>query len=116
MGKFIEVARVGELTEGAMKAVNAAGRDILLVRVGDKYYAVSNRCPHMGGILSQGKLESTIVTCPRHGSQFDLTDGHVIRWTNWSGLVLAAAKLIRSPHSLPTFNVKIDGEKILVEV
>jgi len=107
MGQFIEVARVGELTRGTMKAVNTAGRDILLARVGDKYYAVSNRCPHM---------EGTIVTCPRHGSQFDLTDGHVIRWTNWSGLVLAAAKVIRSPHSLPTFNVKIDGEKILVEV
>jgi 3-phenylpropionate/trans-cinnamate dioxygenase ferredoxin subunit len=99
-----------------MKLVSVAGRDILLARVGDKYYAAQNRCPHMSGNLSQGKLEGTIVTCPNHSSQFDLTDGHVVRWTNFKGIVLAASKLVRPPRPLPIYPTKIEGEKVLVEI
>lgn len=40
------------------------GQEILVARVGDNYYSVDNRCPHMGGNLSKGNLEGTIVTCP----------------------------------------------------
>ena len=65
MSKFTEVAKIEELKSGTMKAVIVEGREILLARVGDKYYAVDGRCPHMKGDLSQGKLEGTVVTCPR---------------------------------------------------
>jgi nitrite reductase/ring-hydroxylating ferredoxin subunit len=54
MGEFTEVSKIDELKNGTMKAVSAAGREILLARVGDKYYAADNRCPHMKGDLSQG--------------------------------------------------------------
>ena len=87
MSELVKVAQVDELKDGAMKEVLAQGREILLARVGDNYYAADNRCPHMGGKLSRGKLEGTIVTCPRHGSQFDLSDGRVVRWLKGSGLV-----------------------------
>jgi len=82
MSKFIEVAKIEELKSRTMKTVTAEGREILLARVGDKYYAVDNRCPHMKGDLSQGKLEGTVVTCPVHGSQFDISNGQVVRWLN----------------------------------
>jgi 3-phenylpropionate/trans-cinnamate dioxygenase ferredoxin subunit len=116
MGKFVEAVKKGELAQGTMKEVTAEGHKILLARVGDKYYAADNICPHMGGALSAGKLGGTIVTCPRHGSQFDLSDGHVIRWTNFPGPVSAVAKLVKKPRSLKTYAVKLDGDKILVEV
>ena len=116
MVAVIEVARVGDLRSGEMKLVNIGGRDILVARANDKYYAANNRCPHMGGNLSRGKLEGTVVTCPNHYSQFDLTDGHVVRWTDFKGIVLAASKLIRSPRSLTVYKVTIEGDKVLVEV
>lgn len=68
MAELVEVSKTGELAEGTMKRVSVGGREILLARVGDTYYAAGNRCPHMGGNLSRGKLEGTIVTCPLHGS------------------------------------------------
>lgn len=116
MGKFIEVGKKGELAEGTMKEVTAQGREILLARVGDKYYAADNRCPHMGAKLSEGKLEGVVVTCPRHGSRFDLSDGHVICWTNFPGLVSAIAKVIKSPRPLKTYAVKLEGDRLLVEL
>jgi len=87
VSEFVKVSQADELKEGTMKEVLIQGREILLVRVGDNYYAADNRCPHMGGKLSQGKLEGTVVTCPRHGSQFDLSDGRAVRWLKGSGLV-----------------------------
>jgi 3-phenylpropionate/trans-cinnamate dioxygenase ferredoxin component len=116
MTDFVEIGTKDELTDGNMKMATVEGHEILLARVGDDYYSTDNRCPHMGGNLSQGTLEGTIVTCPRHHSQFDLTDGHVIRWTDWTGIKLTLAKIFKSPRPLKTHDVKIDGEKILVQI
>ena len=114
--KVIEIARTNELGDGGMKSVKVEGREILLARVGDKFYAVQNRCPHMGGNLSQGTLQGTVVTCPRHHSQFDLTDGHVVRWTDWTGMQLSLAKLFKSPRPLTTYPVKVEGDSVKIEV
>ena len=116
MGKFVQVDDVSELRDGTMKAVNLAGSEILLAKVGDKYYAADNICPHMGGKLAAGKLEGTMVTCPRHGSQFDLSDGHVVRWLKGSGLVSAVGKALKSPRTLAVYNIKIEDGRIWVEI
>ncbi len=116
MGNMIQVAKSRELEDGAMKESLAQGHEILLARVGDKYYAAGNRCPHMVGKLSQGKLERTVVTCPRHGSQFDLSDGHVVRWLWGSGLASRIGKALKSPRPLTIYNVKVENGKILVEI
>jgi 3-phenylpropionate/trans-cinnamate dioxygenase ferredoxin subunit len=116
MAELVQVAKKDELKNGTMKAVNVAGREVLLARVSDNYYAAENRCPHLGGNLAQGKLEGTVVTCPLHGSQFDLSSGQVIRWTNFTGFAAKLGKLLKSPKSLATYKVKIEGDNILVEV
>lgn len=116
MAGFVEVSTKDELEDGKMKMAAVEGHEIMLARVGDEYFASDNRCPHMGGNLSQGKLEGTVVTCPRHHSQFDLTDGHVIRWTDWTGIKLSMGKLLRSPRPLKTYDVKIEEDKILVQI
>jgi len=116
MSNLVEVGKTSELKDGTMKEVLAQGREILLARIGDKYYAADSRCPHMGGKLSQGKLEGTVVTCPRHASQFDLMDGRVVRWLSGSGLVSMVAKVLKSPRPLAIYDVKIENNRILIEI
>jgi 3-phenylpropionate/trans-cinnamate dioxygenase ferredoxin subunit len=111
---FEEVATTDELKEGAMMKVKVAGREVLVAHVGGNYYAADNRCPHMNGDLSKGRLEGTILTCPVHHSQFDLADGRVVRWTDWKGITLSLAKAIKSPRPLTTYEVKVEEGKILV--
>ncbi len=110
MGTFIEAGKTGEFKDGTMKEVAIQGKKILLAKIKDKYYANQGRCPHFGGNLSQGVLEGTVVTCPRHGSRFDLTDGHAVRWLKGSGPLPTGAK------PLNTYKVKVEGDKILVEI
>ena len=115
MSKSVEVAKIEELKSGTMKKVIAEGREILLARVGDKYYATDNRCPHMKGDLSQGKLEGTVVTCPVHGSQFDISNGQVVRWLK-GGLMSKLSSAFKMSKPLTVYNVKVENGKVLVEV
>ncbi len=114
MSKFIEVAKIEELQSGKMKMVMAEGSEILLAKVGDKYFATDNRCPHMKGDLSQGKLEGTVVTCPRHGSQFDITNGQAVRWLK-GGLLSKLSGALKTSKALTVYNLKVENGKILVE-
>jgi nitrite reductase/ring-hydroxylating ferredoxin subunit len=115
MSNFTEVAKIDELKSGAMKAANVAGRQILLARVGDKYYAVDNLCTHMKGNLSQGELEGTVVTCPVHGSQFDIANGRVVRWLE-GGQTSKDGKSVKPAKDLTAYNVKVEDNRVLVEV
>ena len=114
--RFVPVAKVGELKPGNMKSFQVENRHILLAMLADKYYAADNKCPHLGGDLSLGTLEGPVLTCPRHRSQFDLTDGRVLRWTSWTGLVARASRLLRSPRPLAVYPVKVEGGNILVGI
>jgi 3-phenylpropionate/trans-cinnamate dioxygenase ferredoxin subunit len=116
MSEFVEIPGGSDLKSGQMKMFKLGDHEFLLSRVGDTFYAADNRCPHMGGNLSRGKLEKTVVTCPRHHSQFDLADGHVVRWTDYSGFRLSMARMMRSPRPLKTYKVKAEGGKVMVEV
>ncbi len=44
-------------------------------RIPGGFTACADRCPHQGARLSDGEVEGTTLTCPRHGSQFDVTTG-----------------------------------------
>jgi 3-phenylpropionate/trans-cinnamate dioxygenase ferredoxin subunit len=111
---WAEALNANELHEGEMKKVSLGGQELLIARVGDRYYCAQNRCPHLGGDLSRGMLEGTVITCPNHHSQFDLTDGHVIRWTSFSGFALTLAKSVKPPRSIVVYPVRIEGDKVLV--
>jgi nitrite reductase/ring-hydroxylating ferredoxin subunit len=56
-------------------AVQAGERCYALANVGGQLYAVDNNCPHLGGPLSKGVLNGTVVTCPWHAWQWDVTSG-----------------------------------------
>ena len=116
MAEYVEVLKIGEMNNGEMRGISIQRRNVLLARVDDKFYATSNECPHMRAKLANGTLNGTIVTCPRHASQFDIKDGHIVRWTDWSGAKLAASKLLRSSRALQSYPVKIEGDRVLVEI
>jgi len=114
MGEFIRVAQVTDLKGGGMKKIRAGEREFLLARAGDHFYCTDAYCPHLGGDLSKGILAGTVLTCPVHHSQFDITDGHVLRWTDLTGRVLVAAINQRPPRPLVTYPVKVEGSAVFV--
>ena len=107
--EYLEVGKTGEITEGTMKAYIVQGKDILVANFGGKYYAIGGKCTHVGGDLSKGKLDGKIVTCPKHGSKFDITTGESI-----SGPKISFLKL--KTKNEPLYEVKIEGDAIKVNI
>jgi nitrite reductase/ring-hydroxylating ferredoxin subunit len=97
---FVKVAKTIDIPVGKMKHLEVEGMEILIANVEGKFYAVSDRCSHLNAKVSEGTLNGTIVTCPRHLSSFNLTSGRVISGTR---------------SNLPTYEVKVEGDDLLVE-
>lgn len=72
---WVDVLASHELLEGQHRVVEVERVPTLLLRHGGQVYAVEEWCPHAGGPLGEGEFDGTCVTCPWHGSRFDLTDG-----------------------------------------
>jgi 3-phenylpropionate/trans-cinnamate dioxygenase ferredoxin subunit len=66
------------LSDGDVKALEVAGIKIALANVGGAIYAFGNICTHRQCPLANGELDGTTITCPCHGSQFDVTSGMVV--------------------------------------
>ena len=94
---------------GGKKAFPLNGTTVLLANVDGAFYALDNKCPHLGGDLSQGLLDGATLTCPRHGAKFDIRTG-----ANVAGAKLAFIHL--NVGNATAFPVKIEGKDILVEL
>ena len=70
-----------DLPDGRSARVQVDGNDVLVVRAGERIFAVGDRCSHQGAPLHRGVARADgpmpTVTCPAHGSVFSLEDGAV---------------------------------------
>jgi nitrite reductase/ring-hydroxylating ferredoxin subunit/uncharacterized membrane protein len=67
------------LSDTAMARVEVDGEPALVARTEDgRICAIAARCSHLGGPLDEGERSGDLVTCPWHGSQFDLCTGDVV--------------------------------------
>lgn len=76
--QFTPVIAESSVAEGKPVRADHQGTPILLVRRGAEVYALAETCSHLGGPLSEGKLEGDVIQCPWHGSRFSIRDGHVV--------------------------------------
>jgi 3-phenylpropionate/trans-cinnamate dioxygenase ferredoxin component len=106
---LVEVGQVNDVPQGTMKSFLAGTKRVLVSNIEGKFYAINNTCTHMGGDLSKGKLEGKVVTCPRHGSKFDVTTGKSI-----SGPRMGFLKF--NTKDEPVFEVKVEDNKIKIAV
>lgn len=98
-----KIGAVKDFPANTMTEVEVNDKHVLVVNNDGKFYVTAARCPHMNGRLAHGTLDGIIITCPVHGSQFNVKTGEVIRWTNLNGALLAAAKKLRHPRNLKTY-------------
>jgi nitrite reductase/ring-hydroxylating ferredoxin subunit/uncharacterized membrane protein len=76
---FVPVIALTDVLENKPIRVDAKGEPVLLVRRGERIYAIGAVCSHYGAPLEDGKLEDECIACPWHDSKFALADGSVKR-------------------------------------
>jgi nitrite reductase/ring-hydroxylating ferredoxin subunit len=127
---LVEVAKIGDILPGGMKAFDIDGKEIVVCNTGKGYYAFDRRCGHMNAPLDMGTLEGTIVTCPLHSVQFDAVTGEAMtgplpaympgvppvkssdNFMRWIGELMQHVKTC----DIKIYEVKIDGNIIKVDI
>jgi len=99
---FVKVAQVSDIAPGEVRVFEIEGEDVALCNIDGEIYAIADLCTHDDGPLGQGHLHGDQIECPRHGARFDVRSGRA--------LTLPAVVPI------PTFEVKIEGDEVLVDV
>jgi 3-phenylpropionate/trans-cinnamate dioxygenase ferredoxin component len=83
MSDWVAVELPDELVDRKPVRVMVEGSPVLLVKADDDWFAVANQCTHQGAPLDKGvvKFAGSVhsVTCPAHGSTFNLDNGKVMR-------------------------------------
>ena len=90
------------LPEDEGTVVYVGDAPIALFRAGEHVYAYPNVCPHKGGPVGEGLVVDGIVTCPWHGSQFEVATG----------------ALVSGPAEGPLEPIPVDlqGDDVLIDV
>ena len=101
MADTIRIEKTSLPAEGHAVRVSANGVPVAVFRVADQLYAIDARCTHVGGPLDRGPLEGTVVTCPLHGSKFDVRDGKVLRGPATRGVT--------------AYRTRVDGDTLILE-
>jgi nitrite reductase/ring-hydroxylating ferredoxin subunit len=122
MSKSVLIGKVNDFVDESARVVNAEGTAMVVARVGDEFCAVLNKCPHLGLPLTAGKVKDGTITCPFHSSVFDMCSGENKDWVRgvggikmpeWSRRLLAMGK---TPGPVKTFQVRVEGEDVFVEI
>ncbi len=71
----VRVGTTAELAQRGCSVVSAGGHTIAVFAHEGRFYAVDNRCPHMGFPLSRGTVRDGLLTCHWHHARFDLEGG-----------------------------------------
>jgi 3-phenylpropionate/trans-cinnamate dioxygenase ferredoxin subunit len=99
---YTKVSSTKDLPQGRMKGIEADGKQILLVNLDGKYYAIGDICTHMTCKLSEGSILGDSVKCPCHFSVFDVKTGKVLN-----------GPASKAEH---IFKVKVEKEQIMVDL
>ncbi|HLN15188.1 MAG TPA: non-heme iron oxygenase ferredoxin subunit [Acidimicrobiales bacterium] len=98
------VCRRDDLKPGEARRFDVDGHRIAVVRIGDDYYAVGDRCSHEDYSLAEGEVleDECEIECPQHGSTFDLRTGQPCT--------------LPATQPVPVYEVDVVGDDVMVRL
>jgi 3-phenylpropionate/trans-cinnamate dioxygenase ferredoxin component len=95
---------IEEIKPGTARRFELEGHRIAVVRIGDEFYALGDRCSHADYSLSEGDVweDEREIECPKHGSTFSLETGK--------------PQTLPATKPVPVYKVKVEGDELFVEL
>lgn len=100
--EFHAVAKVADIDEDEAQQVIVGRKEIAIYNLGGEFYATDDICSHAYASLADGYIEGGLIECPLHAGSFEIKTGK--------------ASAPPCTVDLATYEVKIDGDDILVGV
>jgi 3-phenylpropionate/trans-cinnamate dioxygenase ferredoxin subunit len=98
----IRLCSKDDVKPGSARRFDVDGHRIAVVRIGDDWYAIGDRCSHEDYSLSEGDVweEEREIECPKHGSTFDLSTGE--------------PRTLPATKPVPVYELKVEGDDVNV--
>jgi 3-phenylpropionate/trans-cinnamate dioxygenase ferredoxin subunit len=100
----VRVCGVGIVPDGSAARFEVDGHCVCVVHLGDRWYAIGDRCSHADFSLSEGEVwpDELEIECPKHGSTFSLETGE--------------PQSLPATTPVPVYPVRVDGDDVLVSI
>jgi 3-phenylpropionate/trans-cinnamate dioxygenase ferredoxin component len=98
----VAVASATEIKPGDVKMVDVNGRRVAIANADGSFYAFDDTCTHEECSLAEGFLEGTVITCPCHLAQFDISTGRVVAPP--------------APRPVKTYPIRIEAGQLMIDV
>ena len=104
MSGLLRVCAADEVDPGSAKRFDVGDHRIALVRIGDDFYAIGDRCSHAEVSLAEGEVlpDDLEIECWKHGSTFSLTTGE--------------PQCLPATQSVPVYTVERQGDDVFVKL
>jgi 3-phenylpropionate/trans-cinnamate dioxygenase ferredoxin subunit len=101
MADFITIAKLSDVHEGQILALDVNETPIGVTIVNGKVCAFGDICTHDDGPLNEGEIVDQCVVCPRHGAKFDLMTGK---------------QTFPAAAPIPIYECKVEGEEVKIKL
>lgn len=101
--RWIRIAYCRDIPLREGRSVKVGNREMAIFNLGDRFFAVENRCPHKGGPLADGIVSGATIVCPLHSWKLSLETG--------KGVIGPSAS-----SCVKTFRTRVEGYIVLVEL
>jgi 3-phenylpropionate/trans-cinnamate dioxygenase ferredoxin subunit len=93
-----------DVPDGVAVRVEGGPYGICLVRIGESFYALADRCSHANVELSLGDVDQAacLVECWKHGSTFSLLDGR--------------PQCLPAIKPVPVYSVTVEEDDVVVTI
>jgi 3-phenylpropionate/trans-cinnamate dioxygenase ferredoxin subunit len=104
VAREVRVCGVDDVEPGSARRVDIDGLRVAVVRIGDDWYVIGDRCSHADYSLSEGDVweDEREIECPKHGSTFSLETGE--------------PQTLPATKPVPVYTVRVEGDNVLVSV
>jgi 3-phenylpropionate/trans-cinnamate dioxygenase ferredoxin subunit len=132
------IGEVDGFRDREIRRVEVAGKGLCLVRLGDEFFALADRCPHGGARLSGGRFAAVIesdgpghyrmcrqdemIRCPWHGWEYDVRTGQ--SWSDpkstrtraFETQAIEGEALVKGPYVAETVKVAVEERYVVVDL
>ncbi|SRR5258706_448323 len=102
MSDYTKVGQKKDFPLNMTKGVKVGELEVCIAHTNGGFYAFENQCTHAASLLSDSDIEDGEISCPLHGARFNVTTGEAIT--------------LPAVEPLKTYEVKVEGDEVLVKV
>jgi 3-phenylpropionate/trans-cinnamate dioxygenase ferredoxin component len=102
VSSLLRLCGVDDVAPDSARRVDVGGLRVAVVRIGDDWYAIADRCSHADESLSEGDVwsDEREIECPKHGSTFSLLTGE--------------PQTLPATRAVPVYEVRVDGADVML--